>query len=37
MANHAYVSFWTRERAPETALDRFGRLLEAFPLAGARP
>jgi hypothetical protein len=37
MANHAYVSFWTRERAPETALDRFGRLLEAFPLSGARP
>ena len=33
MANHAYVSFWTRERAPETMLDRFERLLETFPLS----
>lgn len=33
MGNHAYVSFWTRERAAETALDRFQRLLETFPLS----
>ena len=36
MANHSYVSFWTRERAPETMLDRFGRLLATFPLSDAR-
>ncbi|PYU23306.1 MAG: hypothetical protein DMG32_16495 [Acidobacteria bacterium] len=36
MANHAYVSFWTRERAAETMLDRFGQWLEAFPLSAAR-
>lgn len=36
MANHAYVSFWTRERASETMLDRFGRLLETFPFSGVR-
>ena len=33
MANHAYASFWTRERAAETMLDRFERLLETFPLS----
>lgn len=33
MANHAYVSFWTRERAADTTLDRFQRLLETFPLS----
>ncbi len=36
MGNHAYVSFWTRERAPETMLDRFGRFLETFPLSASR-
>jgi hypothetical protein len=36
MANHAYVSFWTRERAAETMLDRFERFLETFPLPPAR-
>jgi hypothetical protein len=36
MANHAYVSFWTRERAAETLLDRFGRLLGTFPLSAAQ-
>jgi hypothetical protein len=36
MANHAYVSFWTRERAAETMLDRFERLLETFPLSAPR-
>jgi hypothetical protein len=36
MANHAYVSFWTRERAAETMLDRFERLLETFPLSSIR-
>jgi hypothetical protein len=36
MANHAYVSFWTGERAAETMLDRFERLLETFPLSAAR-
>lgn len=33
MANHAYVSFWTRERASETLLDRFERLLQTFPFS----
>jgi hypothetical protein len=33
MANHAYVSFRTRERAAETVLDRFERLLGTFPLS----
>jgi hypothetical protein len=33
MANHAYASFWTRERAAETLLNRFERLLETFPLS----
>src|SRR2546423_1369417 len=37
MANHAYVSFWTRDRTPETMLDQFGRVLETFPLSGAQP
>lgn len=36
MGNHAYVSFWTRERAPETMLDRFERFLETFPLSASR-
>jgi len=33
MANHAYASFWMRERAAETMLKRFERLLETFPLS----
>jgi hypothetical protein len=33
MANHAYASFWVRERAAETMLNRFERLLETFPLS----
>jgi hypothetical protein len=33
MANHAYASFWARERAAETTLVHFERLLEAFPLS----
>jgi hypothetical protein len=33
MANYAYVSFWTRERASETLLERFERLLQTFPLS----
>ena len=36
MGNHAYVSFWTRDRAPETMLDRFERFLETFPLSASR-
>ena len=36
MANHAYVSFWPRDRVPETMLKRFERLLETFPLSAAR-
>src|SRR5437588_1760599 len=33
MSNHAYASFWVRERAAETMLNRFERLLETFPLS----
>jgi hypothetical protein len=33
MSNHAYASFWARERAAETLLNRFERLLETFPLS----
>jgi hypothetical protein len=33
MANHAYASFWVRERSAETMLNRFERLLETFPLS----
>jgi hypothetical protein len=33
MGNHAYASFWMRERAPEAMLGRFDRLLETFPLS----
>ncbi len=36
MANHAYVSFWLRERGAETMLERFERLLQTFPLSAAR-
>jgi len=36
MGNHAYVGFWTRERAPETMLDRFERFLETFPFSASR-
>ena len=36
MANHAYVSFWTRERAEATLLDRFERLLKTFPFSASR-
>jgi hypothetical protein len=35
MANHAYVSFWTRDRAAQTMLDRFERLLATFPLSAS--
>lgn len=35
MANHAYASFWVRERAAETMLNRFQSLLESFPLSSA--
>jgi hypothetical protein len=31
MANYAYASFWTRDHAAETLLDRFERLLQTFP------
>src|SRR5690242_91813 len=37
MANHAYVSFWTRDRAPKGLLARFGRFLETFPLSSIHP
>jgi hypothetical protein len=37
MPNHAYASLWTREHADETILERFGRLLETFPLSATRP
>jgi len=33
MSNHAYASFWVRERATETMLNRFERFLETFPLS----
>ena len=33
MSNHAYASFWVRERAPEALLGQFERLLETFPLS----
>lgn len=33
MANHAYASFWIRERPAETMLNRFERWLETFPLS----
>jgi len=33
MSNHAYASFWVRERAAETMLNRFERFLETFPLS----
>jgi hypothetical protein len=33
MANHAYASFWVRERAAETMLNRFERLLQTFPIS----
>lgn len=36
MGNHAYVSFWTRDRAPETMLDRFERFLASFPVSPSR-
>jgi len=36
MTNHAYVSFWTRERAAETMMDRFRQWLEAFPHSAAQ-
>jgi hypothetical protein len=36
MANHAYASFWTRERGEDTLLDRFGRFLATFPFSAAR-
>ena len=36
MANHAYASFWIREREAETMLNRFQRLLETFPLSSTR-
>jgi len=36
MANHAYASFWARERAPEAMLSRFERWIETFPHSSAR-
>ena len=36
MGNHAYASFWIRDRASETMLNRFQRLLETFPLSSTR-
>jgi hypothetical protein len=36
MGNHAYVSFWTRERATETMLDRFERFLGTFLFSASR-
>src|ERR1700747_1651442 len=35
MSNHAYASFWVRERAAETMLNRFERFLETFPLSSS--
>lgn len=37
MSNHAYASFWTRDRADGTLLDRFGHYLGAFPFSSTRP
>lgn len=37
MANHAYASFWTRQRTPETMLVRFGHFLATFPFSAVRP
>jgi hypothetical protein len=37
VANHAYVSFWSREHAEETMLDRFGNLLGTFFASADRP
>lgn len=33
MANHAYASFWVRERSPQALLGQFERLLGTFPLS----
>ena len=33
MSNHAYASFWPRERSPQALLSQFQRLLETFPLS----
>jgi hypothetical protein len=33
MPNHAYASFWVRERSPQALLGQFQRLLGTFPLS----
>ena len=33
MSNHAYASFWVRERSPQALLAQFQRLLGTFPLS----
>lgn len=33
MANHAYASFWLRDRSPEPLLGQFQRFLGTFPLS----
>jgi len=33
MSNHAYASFWLRERSPQALLSQFQRFLETFPLS----
>lgn len=35
MANHAYASFWVRERSPQALLGVFQRWLGTFPLSSA--
>jgi hypothetical protein len=36
MANHAYASFWTRDRGDDPMLDRFGHFLATFPFSASR-
>jgi hypothetical protein len=36
MANHAYASFWTRDRGDDAMLDRFGHFLATFPFSSTR-
>jgi hypothetical protein len=37
MANRTFVSFWTRDRAEATRLDRFERLLDTVPRSKEHP
>jgi hypothetical protein len=36
MANHAYASFWTRNRQEDALLDQFGQFLATLPFSSAR-